>query len=178
VSRWQSAGLNFNYVDNGISVSVYRSTDEVAILTETNFIHRYLGFGGDVVCPSDRTTTIIGLTGADDPDGLTGTLFFREIGLYKNHLPPNDNLGGINLLNIQNYTWARNQSWLRNAAERGDIIRIISDPADPRTIWRNGIPEGQPGHNGFKTITGKEIDLLRDEFGYVFDPSTNSYKPN
>ena len=37
-----------------------------------------------------------------------------------------------------------------------------------------GIPPGQPGHNGIKTITGDEIELLENQLGYVWDASSHS----
>ena len=82
----------------------------------------------------------------------------------------------INILNIDTgWTLTVNMQWLQNAIDRDDIIRIISDPNHPRTIWVNGIPPGQPGHNGEKTITGKEIDYLIDR-DYIYDPSIPGYR--
>ena len=88
-----------------------------------------------------------------------------------------NNPGGINLLSVDNWSWDLNRDWLYEAAIiRGDIIRIISDPNDPRTIWENGIPPGEPGHNPLgKTITGLEIEFL-ESYGFIYDPSIPGYR--
>lgn len=178
VNRWEEAnlGLSYNYDLTYNTVLVSQGSRQVAELYENLFIHKYTGFGLDVRCPLDRTTTIIGLLGDSDPSRLTGTRYFFDVGLYKKHLPPNNNSGGINILNIPSAEWtiAKNMQWLQNAIDRNDIIRIISDPFDDRTIWRNGIPPGVPGHNGLKTVTGLEIDYLLER-GYFFDPSLSAF---
>lgn len=170
-NRWKKAGLNLSYVKNGSKVKVFKAGEEVAELSDDLFKHKYSGFGGDIDCPLDITTTVIGLLGLSDNSRKIGTRYFFDVGLYKNHLPPNENLGGINILNLPagQWTWSKNRDWIINAANRGDVIRIISDPSNPRTIWKNGIPPGESGHNGVKTVTGREIEVLENELGYVFD---------
>lgn len=178
VNRWEEAnlGLSYDYDLTYNTVLVSQGSRQVAELYENLFIHKYSGFGLDVRCPLDRTTTIIGLLGIDDPSRLTGTRSFFDVGIYKGNLPPNNNPGGINILHIETgWSLSVNMQWLQNAMNRGDIIRIISDPYHPRTIWENGIPPGQSGHNGVKTVTGKEIDYLING-GYFYDPSIPGYR--
>jgi len=178
VSRWENSSLDFDYVYDlsHNTTLVYKEGLHVAELYEDLFIHKYEGFGLDVQCPLDRTTTIIGLLGTEDPTRLTGTRYFFDVGIYKRNVAPNNNPGGINILNLDvGWTLTVNMQWLQNAMDRGDIIRIISDPNHPRTIWENGIDVGQPGHNGIKTITGKEIDYLIDR-DYFYDPSIPGYR--
>ena len=90
------------------------------------------------------------------------------------------NPGGLNVLDVPNdiYSWDLNRDWLYEAAVvRGDVIRISSDPLDPRTFWKNGIPPGQPGHNGVKTTTKREVEFL-EGYGYIYDASIPGYRPN
>ncbi|NME72949.1 hypothetical protein, partial [Flammeovirga aprica] len=175
ISRWEKSGLFFDYVKDGLNVKVFRGSNEIAELSEKLFTFKYSGFGGDIKCPLDKTTTLIGLYG--DKSKKIGTSYFIDIGLYKNNLSPNNNPGGINVLNIIGWTWKKNKEWLENAIKRGDAIRIISDPSHPRTIWKNGIPPGKKGFNGKKTVTAKEIYIL-EKHGYSFDSTTSTYIPN
>lgn len=75
-----------------------------------------------------------------------------------------ENPGGINLLNDPNWTWDINRRWLTDAANRGDVIRAMSDPTNVHNVWIDGIV------GGTRTTYGKEIKLLED-FGYRFDAS-------
>jgi hypothetical protein len=97
----------------------------------------------------------------------------KDLKLYKT----GNNPGGLNLFSVPNWTWSQSRSWLIESANRGDLIRLISDPTEPRTIWKNGIPPGQPGHNGIKTVTGREIEVLENELGYVWNPEIAAYAP-
>lgn len=116
------------------------------------------------------------MLGTEDPTRSTGTRYFFDLDIYNGKLPPNDNLGGINILNIPGDEWSLtvNMQWLQNAIDRNDVIRIISDPLENCTIWKNGIPPGMPGYNGRKTVVAKEIDYLVAR-GYVYDPYLPGY---
>ena len=181
ISRWYEQGLDFTFTQNGAITRLIKNGTHVADIGSNSFKFKYSGFGGDLPCPLDKTTTVIGLY---TPTPSTGTKWFIDIGIYKGGMPPNNsNPGGLCILNLPpgQYTEQKNWDWLIHAANRGDNIRLVSDPANPATIWKNGIPPGQSGHNGLKTVTGKEIDILENhilenQLGYVFDPVTSTYK--
>lgn len=67
-------------------------------------------------------------------------------------------------MNDPNWTWEINSQWLTSAANRGDIIRVVSDPTNVNNIWIDGIV------NGTRSTYGKEVKLLED-LGYSFNPS-------
>lgn len=51
----------------------------------------------------------------------------------------------------------------REAAIRGDIFRVVSNPNLVENIWQNGLV------GGTRTITGEEIRIIEEEFGYVYN---------
>ena len=62
----------------------------------------------------------------------------------------------------------KNRDWLQDAVSRNDIIRIISDPSEPRTLWRP---------NGDATITQLEINHLEGQsVKYIYDSSIPGYR--
>ncbi|MCB9278499.1 MAG: hypothetical protein H6562_06270 [Lewinellaceae bacterium] len=163
ISRWQDAGLNFTFTQQGAKIKVFKGGKEVVEINDVleYFKVKHNGFGGDIFCPLDKTVTVIGLY--HPYQQLLGTWYLiDDLKLFKTGVNP----GGLNLLNAPNWSWDLNRDWLYEAAiVRGDIIRIISDPDIPSTIWDNGIQPGLPGHNGIKTVTGLEIDFLKS-YGY------------
>lgn len=172
ISRWSSSGFFFTFSESGSKVKVLRNGIQVAeICDELQYFKVILnGFGGGIYCPLDQTVTILGLYHPNEP--FVGTWYLIEdLKLFKTGSNP----GGLNLLSVPNWSWDLNRDWLYEAAMvRGDVIRIISDPFDPKTIWDNGIPPGLPGHNGIKTITGLEIEFLAG-YGFVYDPEIPGY---
>lgn len=193
VNRWQNAELNFNFVYSASPdvVKILRNGDEVAEVLSGGFNIKFSGFGGDILCPLDQTVTVIGRFHQGQP--MVGTWYLtKDLKLNRmTHVPLEEltqsaipglgrNPGGLNVLDVPNdiYSWDLNRDWLYEAAVvRGDIIRIISDPTDPRTFWKNGIPPGQPGHNGVKTTTKREVEFL-EGYGYVYDASIPGCRPN
>lgn len=118
----------------------------------------YPGFGGDIKCHPGKTTTLIGrFMDKEDKYGLT---FIKDSKLY--HY--GENLGGINMLNVPKdvYDWPLNKQWLKDALDRGDIIRVVSDPRKVMNQWVNGIVRGK------QTPFGQEIEVL-EGLGYRFD---------
>ncbi len=173
ISRWQDVGLNFTFVQHGTKVKVFREADEVAEIDDElqYFKINFNGLGGDIYCPLDRTVTVIGKFHSNVPKQGTWYLL-PDLKLFK----MGNNPGGINLLNIPvGFTWEKNRIWLTEATQRGDLIRIISDPADNHTIWKNGI---NTGNWADRTWTGKEIYELENVLDYHFDPSISAYIPN
>lgn len=96
----------------------------------------------------------------------------KDLKLFKT----GENPGGLNILNIPvGFSWEQNRIWLTEAVQRGDVIRIISDPTDNFTKWKNGIDTGNWDD---LTYTGKEIFELENVLNYHFDPSISAYIPN
>ena len=96
-----------------------------------------------------------------------------DLKLYK----MGNNPGGLNLLSLPpgQFTWEQNRLWLTESVQRGDIIRIISDPSDVTTIWKNGV---NTGNWLDRTWTGKEIYELENVLNYHFNPTISAYVPN
>lgn len=117
------------------------------------------------------------LTNADIDKNRTTTVFGRFVDLVngggieatmkKFKFKTGENQGGFNILNISNWTLVRNKAWIWDAAARGDKIRFISDPKNPKNIYRNGI-------SGELTVTGEEVKLL-ESLGYRWNPNTKEY---
>jgi hypothetical protein len=178
INGWNKARMGFTYASVGNVVKVFRSGTEVAEINQTFLKIIFRGFGGDIICPIDRTVTVIGLYQPNVP--FMGTWYFtNDFKLYKTVWGNQRNHGGLNLLNLPDnqWTWDKNRDWLQDAVDRGDIIRIISDPSNPRTIWKNGISPGQEGYNGVKTNTGREIEHLQGQsVKYIYDANIPGYR--
>lgn len=118
------------------------------------------GYGGDLEMEEGVTTTVLGraVEGATreemagNVDKPLGTNYFR----YQPEFMVGKNKGGGNVLDVadRTWTWPLNNAWLQAAVDRGDRIRFISDPADPSTVYREGMPE-----KGL-TVTGQELGVL------------------
>ena len=80
-----------------------------------------------------------------------GTNYFR----FQQDAMVGENKGGTNVLDIADWSWAKNNAWLQAAVDRGDIIRFISDPMLPSTIFRDG-----ELIDGGMTVTGQELGVL------------------
>jgi hypothetical protein len=174
VNKWQQAGLNFTFAFSMSDdvVQVQRNGIPIAELLRDAFKIKFNGFGGDIICPFDKTVTVIGLY--ERYENFLGLWHIDQLKISKF----GDNPGGINMFSDQRWTRKLNREWLQAAIDRGDIIRITSDPDHPRTHWGNGIPPGQPGHNPLdRTVTSEEIDQLKSN-GYEYDPSIPGYKKN
>jgi hypothetical protein len=69
-------------------------------------------------------------------------------------------------------TWDNiNEPWLRKAANRGDVIRVVSNPDVPENIYKL---------DGNLTFFGREHSLLtkpisQGGLGYTYNPSTFTY---
>ena len=104
-----------------------------------------------------KTTTLLGRI--DDKLDGGGTQTLKDTQLFKH----GENPGGFNIIDDPNWDWERNVEWLTEAAERGDVIRVVSDPLKNSNIWVNGVVGGQ------KTIFGQEVQLLEEVLGYTYD---------
>ena len=131
----------------------------VAEISEGQLIFKYSGFGGDIVMTQDKTTAIFGRFNDPVHGGGTSEFINTTNPIYQT----GENINGIALLNLDDWTWLKNKKWIIESDQRADIIRFISDPTDPINIYKNGV-------NGEKTVTGLEIDVL-ENLGYVWDES-------
>ncbi len=110
-----------------------------------------------------KTTTIIGRFEKD-------VRFIHASGEFREGV----NNGGINLLNKSKALYDKtiaeggdklffdtyNAPWLDDAIERGDVIRVVSDPYDPKNLYKNGV-------DGERTMFGREIEYLENK-GFEF----------
>ncbi len=152
-------------LDQGLSISAH-GQGEITILNKAGrvvgkivdevLMVPYSKFGGDIICAPNKTTTVIGRF-SDMADG-DGIKFIKENKLYVY----GENVGGINILDDANWSWLLNERWLRDAVERGDVIRVVSNPAASVNLWADGIV------GGIETTFAKEVRLL-ESLGYRFD---------
>jgi len=156
---WFESGLNFTFRETGGSIKVFKNNIEVAEINDNlqYFKIKFSGYGGDIFCPLDRTVTVLGLYHRYEPQ-LGIWYLTEELKLYK--IGEND--GGINLFAVAQWNKEDNLKWLGESANRGDLIRLISDPKNPRTLNRP---------NGSQTITSIEIDYLEKVLGFTWEPS-------
>ena len=126
----------------------------------------YSGFGGKITTNPDKTTTVIGKW--RDPAG-GGTSEIIESGLSKS----GKNKGGLNALDEDippsmqgndNAIWDNvNEPWLKQATDRGDVIRVVSNPNDLGNLYKNGdINQGL-------SFFGREVEYLKSK-GYRYNP--------
>lgn len=162
--------LGFKTLLDGNTVKILNSSDNVIARIVNNVLtFNYTGFGGDIVANSSKTTTILGRY-IDDTGKGTKEILDSGLSEY------GENLGGFNLLNEPNWsnlTQAQrdilNKNWLEEAFQRGDDIRLISNPATNQFV------------NGTITQYCKElnwIDEFLDTYDYSFNSLTNTYIKN
>lgn len=149
-------GLSFTVVGNNEIHILTQQGKIVGKIVNETLIIPYPGFSGDVVCTAGKTTTVLGKY-IDRVDG-EGLSFIKANKLY--HY--GEDVGGINMLNAPVYSWPLNEQWLREALDRGDVIRVVSDPRANVNLWVDGIVGGK------RSPFGQEVDLL-EELGYRFD---------
>lgn len=156
VSKWNDDGLEM--ISEGNKITIENNGSEVGEIIDNLLKVKYSNYGGDVVCHSSKTTTILGKFNDVVTGG--GISVVKDSKLFKY----GENPAGINLLNNPNWTWEINRQWIIDAINRGDIIRVVSNPNHIDNIWIDGIV------NGIKTPYGREIELL-EASGYRFDSS-------
>ena len=158
-------GLTADTVNNRINL--YNDDDSlVAFINASKLTFIYHGFGGDIEAEENNTVAIFGRFN-DTIHGFGTRVFVQGPNkLYGT----GENLSGLNLLNMEDWTWEANKSWVIETANRGDIIRFISDPADLRNIYRNGV-------DGEKTVTGLEVAVL-DSLGFEWNAALHQFVKN
>ncbi len=131
-----------NWTDEGLEVAsggkILRNGDEVGRIVGNRLHIKYTGYGGDIVCDATKTTTGIGKY---SPPRDVGTKQIIDSKLSKSGESP----GGINILNDTRNTqrWSDqkiwdeiNEPWLRDAINRGDNIRAVSDPMNVENVFK------------------------------------------
>jgi hypothetical protein len=169
VSKWIDDGLILT--STVTKVSIKKAGLVVGEISENLLKVKYAGFGSDVICHSTKTTKVIGKY--QPPGGAPGSKNLIESGITKY----GENPGGVNVLNDLTNTqgwsdqqiWDQiNKPWLDAAANRGDIIRVVSDPLDLANIYKGGNPA-----NGL-SFFGREVERL-DQLGYAWNSSLFQY---
>ncbi len=170
----------FGEVDD-LTISAIKSSSEVRILNagkqvgyiaEGRLTVKYSGYGGDIVCDNVKTTTVLGKW-KDPSGGGTGDIINSKLS------KSGRNSGGANVLDedipsdwSDQQIWDNvNEPWLREAADRGDVIRVVSDPNLPSNIYKA---------DGSLSFFGREHELLtkpvsQGGLGYTYDSSTFTY---
>lgn len=164
------------WIDEGLDLAsegrILKNGNEVGRIVGDRLHLTYSGHGGNIVCDPNKTTTLLGKW--NDPS-CGGTCEIIDSGLSK----LGQNPGGANVLSEEipsgwtdQQIWDNvNEPWLRDAANRGDVIRVVSDPALPTNIYK---PDGT------LSFFGRELELLikpvsEGGLGYTYNPATFSY---
>ncbi|MFN8394215.1 MAG: hypothetical protein U0176_06010 [Bacteroidia bacterium] len=136
----------------------------------------YDDYGKTVILNPRKTTTVLGraVDAAKHPDGFRGAMnmhigtnYFR----FQQDVKVGENQGGANVLDIADWTWAKNNAWLQAAVDRGDIIRFVSDPWLASTAYKN--PEAKDKST---TVTGDELGVLLHK-GFAPENGSGIAKP-
>ena len=156
ITSAKGTGLKIRKIGDDLIKIVKESGDEVGEIINKQLKIKYSNFGGDINCHPNKTTTAIGRF-YDEVNG-GGTSVLKESKLYKY----GENSGGVNILDDPNWTWQKNADWLNAAIERGDDIRLVSDPSISKNIYifKDGVQTDD------LTTFGKEIKLLKSK-GYI-----------
>jgi hypothetical protein len=152
VKQWTDDGLNLTSEGK-----ILNNGSEVGKIVDNKLHVNYSGYGGEVICDPNKTTTVLGRFN----DGNAGTSVIKDSKLYKY----GEDTGGVNMLDEPNWTWDKNEEWLTAAANRNDVIRVVTDPTNNANIWVNGTV------GGTRTTFGREVELL-ENLGYTYNSST------
>jgi|GEM_PF-5637511 len=155
---FQRAGLTQEAENGQVVFRNAESGREVARVTDQGVVYNYEGYGGDITMDPDNTTTLLGRF----EDYTVSTADGRKTGT--NNFLSNDGLsvtganpGGANILNTGEWTPQLNWAWLVDSISRGDEMKMISDPSNPMTYWRQGTKE-----SGY-SVTAHEIAIMVSE---------------
>jgi len=157
-----ASGLNA--VEEANVIKLFNTENKlVAEIANSKLVFKYSGYSGDIAMVEGKSTAVFGRFNDPIHGGGTKEFIQNPNKVYETGANPN----GINILNIQDWTWPKNETWVIESANRGDIIRFISDPTSPSNIFKNGI-------NGERTVTGLEIQTL-ETLGFVWNPNKFQY---
>jgi hypothetical protein len=190
VSGWKNEGLELTSEGK-----ILREGSEVGQILGDRLHVKYMGYGGEIVCHPDKTTTLLGKW--KDP-ACGGTCEIIDSRLSKS----GENTGGVNVLSenipsgwTDQEIWDKvNEPWLRDAANRGDVIRVVSDPLLGLNIFKEfsslPIPKSvfdtpsnladylknlsDPDILNKLSFFGREVKWL-SENNYLFDASNHKF---
>lgn len=149
----------------------------------------YKGFGGDIICDPNKTTTVIGKF-KDEVNGAgTQEILNLPDGSFTRG---GENLNGVNILDIptdkyegllkdygpdlgKEMFWDQyNEPFLENAFKSGDNVRLLSDPTQAAN--RTGFYARElKAVEGYTDANGAQVPGLAEKYGYIYDPSTSTY---
>lgn len=117
------------------------------------------GFGGNIILTPNKTTTLLGRL-----EGGTSDIAFN------NAFRVGQNEGGLNLLMINDWSFDKNMSWLNEAMNRRDPLRLVSDPEDLHNLER----ENKHGQT-VPTVFAQELMSVY-ESDYQYEPSRATFE--
>ena len=143
-------------IDGGPSSfdDITRATTQTLRRAATHTVITYAGYGGDIALDARRRTSIIGRL--HDIDELTSQKGLRILNVPEEIAETADDF-------FKTY----NRDFLKRAIQRGDRIRVVSDPFDPNNLFRTIEETGEI----LPTFFRKEISFLQTN-GYEFNPQT------
>lgn len=128
-SKWIDDGLELT--SSATKVTIKKAGVEVGEISGDLLKVKYSGLGGDVVCHSTKTTTVVGRW-------PSGTENIWNSGLAKQGNNPSgvNVLGNVDLSPPPNLVWAnQNKPWLDEAIQRNDVIRAVSEPINIDNVF-------------------------------------------
>jgi hypothetical protein len=163
-------------LDNNTVKLFNKTGNEIGVVLSNVLRVKFPTHGGDIISHPSKTTTIIGKFAKDQPNGTDA--------LIKSGLT--ESINGVsskttfNVLNeVPNPSWTTdqqiwdnlNEPWLRDAASRNDVIRVISDPNNTINLIND---------KGQISFFAREHNLLtipvsQGGLGYTYNPLTYTY---
>lgn len=134
-----------------ITITGIKSSSEVRILNKGNQVGKiidgklnvsYSGFGGNIVCDPNKTTTLIGKWTGGTED-IWNTSLAKQVDNITGNPEGINILGVVDMSPSPSVVWHdQNKPWLDAAISRGDVIRVVSDPLDINHVFfnKNNIP--------------------------------------
>jgi len=178
----QTGRLFFGDIKNGTVLGYYHGKQTAGIIDVDNFdnlvqklevVHGASGKslirlsnGVSIPLTPGKTTSVIG-------SYQSGTrLVIQEFSVLKN-TDFGARLGGFQVLNVPDELykpstfWKKyNEKWLKQACDRGDDVKVISDAFDIELVLKNDELTG----------FGKEIEFMNKRKDYLFDELSKTYK--
>ena len=138
VFKAKNIGHTIKSVGKDIVIYSKVNGSEIARVVNNKFVLKNSGFGGDIIAHETKATIILGKFLKDQPNGTEALL---KTGLTKSGVPSKEiRQGAINILDDPDFGgWETNKAWLDAAINRGDIIRLISDPSEATGFFKEEI---------------------------------------
>ncbi|PQJ74159.1 hypothetical protein [Polaribacter gangjinensis] len=163
-------------LDNNTVKLFNKTGNEIGSVLSNVLRLKFPAYGGDIISHPSKTTTIIGKFAKDQPNG-TDALIKSGLTESINGVTSKTTFNVLNEVPNPNWTtdqqiWDNiNEPWLRDAASRNDIIRVISDPNNPINLIND---------KGQISFFAREHNLLttpvsQGGLGYTYNPLTYTY---